>query len=680
LSVETAQRIALDAGGSGDAATDTGSEDVATDTAEDTAPDTAEDTATDSEVDTATDAEVDTAEDTATDTAEDTTTDIAEDTTTDAGEVCGNGSVEAGESCDDGNVVTEECSYGEPSCEVCNATCQLEPGAVTFCGDGFLDPTELCDEGSDNGAGGCSFLCDCSDGFHLDLDLCVSDVRSCSIPNGSGRQVWTGTEFGACELLGCDAAFHNESGACVSDTRICAVANATAATQAWTGSAYGACVATECASDFYVESGACVRYVAAFNLCGTPTGGRCADGQVCVGDATAANCTPTCTTAGASCGLFNGVEARCNLTLAATDGTEQPACSIDCATAADCPSGLTCVPITGGSICLARDYTTAPLGALCTSNAECSSGFCSRGPAGTANDRCAPAGMNFIPAGTFTMGSPTGEVGRSVIILETQHSVTISRGFFLSSTELKQGEWRTLSGGLNPSYFQNSTCTNGNCLSNENANDQGPIEQVDWLSAAAFANAKSVAEGLETCFVLTGCTDTTNGWKDGIHSGCTGATFAGTTCTGYRLPTEGEWEMAARGGTTAATYGGNISATFGCVTLSGAGGFAAGTALSSLAWYDCNGGGRSHAVAGKSPNVFGLYDMLGNVFEWTGDWYAPYGGAVTDPIGAPSGTGKVLRGGGWGPTAGSSRAALRSYAGLGYRDWATGFRLARTAP
>jgi formylglycine-generating enzyme required for sulfatase activity len=288
--------------------------------------------------------------------------------------------------------------------------------------------------------------------------------------------------------------------------------------------------------------------------------------------------------------------------------------------------------------------------------------------------------MNFIPAGTFTMGSPTGEVGRSVINVETQHSVTISRGFFLSSTELKQGEWRALSGGLNPSYFQNATCTNGNCLSNENANDQGPVEQVDWLSAAAFANAKSGAEGLETCYVLTGCTDTTNGWKDGIHSGCTGATFAGRTCTGYRLPTEGEWEMAARGGTTTATYGGNISAAFGCVTLSGAGSFAAGTALSSLAWYDCNGGGRTHAVAGKSPNVFGLYDMLGNVFEWTGDWYGTYPGTVTDPSGAPSGTGKVLRGGGWGPTAGSSRAAWRSYAGLGTRDWATGFRLARTAP
>ena len=102
------------------------------------------------------------------------------------------------------------------------------------------------------------------------------------------------------------------------------------------------------------EVGGCFPVVEAFSLCGTATTGGCADGQICVGDTTAANCTPTCTTPGASCGTFNGVEALCNLTLQATDGTEQNACSIDCATAADCPTGLTCVPITGGSICLER--------------------------------------------------------------------------------------------------------------------------------------------------------------------------------------------------------------------------------------------------------------------------------------------------------------------------------------
>lgn len=102
------------------------------------------------------------------------------------------------------------------------------------------------------------------------------------------------------------------------------------------------------------EVGGCFPVVQAFSLCGTPTTGGCADGQICVGDATAANCTPTCTTAGDSCGLFNGVEALCNVTLQAADGTTQNGCSIDCATTTDCPAGLTCVPITGGSICLER--------------------------------------------------------------------------------------------------------------------------------------------------------------------------------------------------------------------------------------------------------------------------------------------------------------------------------------
>jgi hypothetical protein len=102
------------------------------------------------------------------------------------------------------------------------------------------------------------------------------------------------------------------------------------------------------------EVGACFPVVRAFSLCGTPTTGGCADGQICVGDATAANCTPTCSTPGASCGNFNGVEALCNITLETPDGTTQNGCSIDCATTADCPAGLTCVPITGGSICLER--------------------------------------------------------------------------------------------------------------------------------------------------------------------------------------------------------------------------------------------------------------------------------------------------------------------------------------
>jgi formylglycine-generating enzyme required for sulfatase activity len=122
--------------------------------------------------------------------------------------------------------------------------------------------------------------------------------------------------------------------------------------------------------------------------------------------------------------------------------------------------------------------------------------------------------MVWIPPGTYTMGSPTSELGRDTD--ETQHSVTLSRAFFIDRTEVTQGAWKALSGGVNPSCLQSTT---GTSCTTSSANDGGPVEQVDWYSALAFANARSAAEGLPACYTLTGCSDPTNGWKDGIHTG-----------------------------------------------------------------------------------------------------------------------------------------------------------------
>jgi formylglycine-generating enzyme required for sulfatase activity len=301
---------------------------------------------------------------------------------------------------------------------------------------------------------------------------------------------------------------------------------------------------------------------------------------------------------------------------------------------------------------------TSPLGATCTSDADCASDFCATAPDGTANDRCAPPHMVWIPAGTFTMGSPTGEVGRSAD--ETQHSVRLTRPFFIDQTEVTQGAWKALSGGVNPSTF--ASC-----------GDNCPVEQVDWYSAVAFANARSAAEGLPPCYSLIGCSDTTNGWKDGDHDRCTGATFVGLTCTGYRLPTESEWEYAARAGTTTATYVGNLSGdVYSCTT--------AQANLDGIAWWCRNSGSRTQAVGGKTANTWGLRDMLGNVWEWTWDRYGTYPGSVTDPLGATTGTSRVLRGGGWYGSAYYARAADRNGFDPVNRNAYYGFRLARTAP
>jgi len=242
-----------------------------------------------------------------------------------------------------------------------------------------------------------------------------------------------------------------------------------------------------------------------------------------------------------------------------------------------------------------------------------------------------------IEPGTFRMGSPKGEKGRDVD--EVRHTVTLTRPFYLKRTEVTQAEWRTLIGN-NPS-------SNQGC-------DDCPVERVNWFEAAAFTNALSKQEGLAPCYDAS-CFGSPGMWD----YTCLSVTLNGPDCLGYRLPTEAEWEYAARAGTSGARYG----------------------TLDSIAWYLDNSGLTSHPVGVKTPNSWGLSDMIGNVWEWCDDEYGDYPvGKVTNPWVSGHGGVRVRRGGSWQSLEPLARVGRRHTDMRSWRANDIGFRPARTSP
>jgi len=328
-------------------------------------------------------------------------------------------------------------------------------------------------------------------------------------------------------------------------------------------------------------------------------------------------------------------------------------------------AGYTGTPVTGGNaICATRPGGV--LGGTCTSDSDCPADtWCSTVPD---YRRCSPRVFTgrphemdfvFIPSGSFLQGTP-GATDR-----HRPYTATISRNYFVGRTEVTQGQWKAATGGTNPACFQGPY----DSCSEDNSRNDAPVEQVDWYSAVAYANWVSSSQGLIPCYTLRGCSDPLRGWHDGSHNDCTGATFSGLTCTGYRLPTESEWERAARGGTTSANFWGDASdpATVGL-----------------YAWFHLNSSRQTHAVRGKLMNPYGLFDTCGNVQEWVWDWHAsayPIDSA-TDYTGPSSGVNRSTRGGSWSGvelsacSADRTQTPPRGVARIG--DDNLGFRLART--
>jgi len=233
--------------------------------------------------------------------------------------------------------------------------------------------------------------------------------------------------------------------------------------------------------------------------------------------------------------------------------------------------------------------------------------------------------MILVEGGTFHMGSSDGEDDEKPV-----HEVIVD-SFWIGKYEVTQKEWQSVM-GTNPSKFKG---------------ENNPVERVSWHDAVKFCNQLSLKDGLEPVYRFSGeiieCDFTKNG---------------------YRLPTEAEWEYAARGGQKSLGYK-----------------YAGSNNAGSVAWYYDNSGGKTHRVGTKQPNELGLYDMSGNVWEWCWDWYGEgyyLHSLMKNPRGPSSGPRRVLRGGGWGNYAEYVRSAFRGCNTPSYSGGDLGFRLSRT--
>ncbi|MBC8532302.1 flavodoxin [Gehongia tenuis] len=264
----------------------------------------------------------------------------------------------------------------------------------------------------------------------------------------------------------------------------------------------------------------------------------------------------------------------------------------------------------------------------------------------TVADQDVPEGFILIEGGSFQMGSPDSEPWRSED--ETQHSVTVS-DFYISPYELTQADFQMVTNG-NPSSF-----------SGENL----PVENISWLDAISYCNARSELEGLTPAYTVDGQNVTWN-----------------REANGYRLPTEAEWEYACRAGTTT-PFNTENSPSADEVNYYGHYPYEIEGNYFSQGDLDTQPGQYRETtveVGSFAPNAYGLYDMHGNVSEWVWDYYGSYSTEEqTDPTGPETGSLRVYRGGGWNDFAKNMRSAYRATLEQDHGSFNIGIRLVRNA-